>query len=105
MPLSTISKFMLIDHELLLVGTAFCNGSHICYIAISSSCTVAVIKSHASLCQLYFHTFRSEAMFQRALLLILQMTLQEEEVAVWHSEAKLILSGKTDNCTYFMGLF
>lgn len=32
----------------------------ICYIAFESSCTPAVIKSHASLCQLYFYIFCSE---------------------------------------------
>lgn len=49
-------------------GTAFfCNGEKsICYMAIiSSSCTIAVIKLHASL--LPATLFYSEAMFQRAL--------------------------------------
>ncbi len=39
-----------------------------------------------------FYTFYSEAMFQRALSLILQVILQEEEAAAWRNVAKRTLS-------------
>lgn len=39
-----------------------------------------------------FYTFYSEVMFQRALSLILQVILQEEEAAARHNVAKRTLS-------------
>lgn len=52
-----ISKFVSTDHGTLLFGTAFCNGRYIRYIAISSSCTLAVLELHASLRQRTFTHF------------------------------------------------
>ena len=52
-----ISKFFLTEHGSLLFGTAFCSECHICHIAINRSCTMAIIKLHASLCQLTFTRF------------------------------------------------
>lgn len=97
---SKISKFVLIDHGSLLFG----NGRHICYIVISSSCTLAVIRLHASLCQLSFTHFFSEAMFQGALLLICR-GIQEEEVAAWHNLAtySTIGLGIIDHCDHIVG--
>lgn len=62
--LSKTSKFVLTEHGSLLFGTAFCNGSRICHIAISRSCTIAIIELHASLCQLTFTRFTVRQCFR-----------------------------------------
>lgn len=51
---SKVSKFLLIDHGSLL----FADGGHSCHMAISSSCTIAVVKSHAPLCQRHIFTMQ-----------------------------------------------